>query len=60
MSQPAPAARCPVCDAEVPFGPGVVLSELLRCPECGAELEVRSLDPPEVVEAPTEEEDWGQ
>lgn len=60
MSQPASAARCPTCDGEVPFGPSVVLSELLTCFECGTELEVTSVAPPAVSEAPMEEEDWGQ
>ncbi len=59
MPQPA-AARCPTCDGEVPFAVAVVLSELLTCRECGTDLEVTSLDPPAVAEAPMEEEDWGQ
>jgi alpha-aminoadipate carrier protein LysW len=56
----APAARCPACDADVPFNPGVIVSELLTCRECGTELEVTSLSPASVAEAPTEEEDWGE
>ena len=51
---------CPVCDAAVPFAPDAVVSELIRCRDCGAELEIACLAPPEVREAPTEEEDWGQ
>ena len=60
MSQTASAARCPTCDGVIPFGAAVVLSELLKCRDCGTELEVTSIAPPAVVEAPTEEEDWGQ
>lgn len=60
MTQTASAARCPTCDGEVPFGPTVVLSELITCRECGTGLEVTGLVPPEVAEAPTEEEDWGE
>ncbi len=52
--------RCPTCDGEVPFGPSLVMSELLTCAECGTALEVTSLQPPQVTEAPAEEEDWGQ
>ncbi len=59
MQQPA-SARCPTCDGEVPFDARVVVSELLTCRECGTGLEVVSVDPPEVAEAPAEEEDWGQ
>jgi alpha-aminoadipate carrier protein LysW len=60
MSQSAPSAQCPTCDGEVPFAAGLVVSELLTCRECGTELEVTSLDPPAIAEAPVEEEDWGQ
>ncbi len=53
-------AECPVCDAEVKLADDVVEGELLECAECGSELEVISLDPPKLDEAPQEEEDWGQ
>jgi alpha-aminoadipate/glutamate carrier protein LysW len=56
----APAARCPTCDADVPFDAGVVVFEIVTCRDCGTDLEVTSLDPPAVAEAPMEEEDWGQ
>jgi alpha-aminoadipate carrier protein LysW len=59
MSPPA-SARCPTCDGEVPFDASVVVSELVACRECGTDLEVTSVNPPAVVEAPMEEEDWGQ
>ena len=60
MTQTASTTRCPICDGEILLGPTAVISELLKCRECGADLEVRSLSPPEVAEAPAEEEDWGQ
>jgi alpha-aminoadipate/glutamate carrier protein LysW len=62
MSDPAlpSTAHCPTCDGPVPFGPGTVVSELLTCRECGSYLEVTSLDPPQLQEAPMEEEDWGE
>jgi alpha-aminoadipate carrier protein LysW len=44
----------------VALAEGAVVSELIRCRECGSELEVVRLDPPEVREAPMEEEDWGE
>jgi alpha-aminoadipate/glutamate carrier protein LysW len=51
---------CPVCDATVPLPEGVLAHELLDCRECSSELEVSSLDPPLLREAPLEEEDWGE
>jgi alpha-aminoadipate carrier protein LysW len=53
-------ARCPECDAVVPLDAGVVVGEVVSCPDCAAELEVRALQPPELVLAPPEEEDWGE
>lgn len=38
----------------------VVEGELVPCPECGAELEVTSLQPLVVELAPELEEDWGE
>lgn len=53
-------AECPVCGAQVELKEGTVVGELIECPDCGTELEVVSLDPPTVKEAPQEEEDWGE
>jgi alpha-aminoadipate carrier protein LysW len=51
---------CPVCDAELTLGSGLVVSEIITCGECGCQLEVRGLDPVQLAEAPVEEEDWGE
>ena len=48
-------AQCPICDADIELPDDAVEGELLTCPECGSELEVISVDPPEVAEAPQEE-----
>lgn len=53
-------AECPVCGASIDFPLGTVAGELIECPECGTELEVASVNPPNVKEAPQEEEDWGE
>ena len=53
-------AECPVCGADIDFSNDTVEGELMECPECGVELEVVSVDPPELQEAPSEEEDWGE
>ena len=53
-------AKCPVCEADVNAEPGVMLGELLTCVDCGVELEVTSLSPLAVEEAPEVQEDWGE
>ena len=52
--------ECPVCGAEFELDDDALEGELIACVDCGTELEVTSLDPPEVAEAPSEEEDWGE
>ncbi len=53
-------AKCPGCDADVTIADDTEVGEIITCGDCGAELEVRSLDPVTVEEAPQEEEDWGE
>lgn len=53
-------AVCPICDAELSLGSDTVVGELVRCPDCGSELEVLEIDPPVLTEAPETEEDWGE
>jgi len=53
-------AVCPVCEAEVEIAEDAEEGEILECADCGAELEITSTDPPELAEAPEEEEDWGE
>ena len=52
--------KCPVCEADVSVGSSVMLGELLTCADCGTELEVISLSPLIVEEAPEVQEDWGE
>jgi alpha-aminoadipate carrier protein LysW len=35
-------------------------NEIVQCPDCGADLEIISLEPVALVLAPEEEEDWGE
>lgn len=37
-----------------------VVGEIVDCPDCGLELEVRKLDPLSVEPAPAVAEDWGE
>ena len=56
----ATALECPVCvgSLDVPADP--MLGELLDCDDCGSELEVTSLSPLQLTEAPMAAEDWGE
>jgi alpha-aminoadipate carrier protein LysW len=58
MSEQA-TANCPECDATIELS-GVVMGELIVCPDCGVDLEVTSLDPVQLELAPMEAEDWGE
>lgn len=51
---------CVECGGNVPLPPDTVVGEVVQCPECGADLEMTSTDPPEVALAPEMEEDWGE
>ncbi len=51
---------CVECEGEVPVTADVMLGELIECPDCGAELEIVSLNPLTVELAPEIEEDWGE
>jgi alpha-aminoadipate carrier protein LysW len=53
-------ATCPECAADVTLADGTMESEIVACPDCGAELEVVSLEPPTLALAPEVEEDWGE
>jgi alpha-aminoadipate carrier protein LysW len=53
-------APCPECEATIALDVETVVGEVVPCPECGADLEVTGLEPPQLVLAPPEEEDWGE
>ncbi|MCG8605548.1 lysine biosynthesis protein LysW [bacterium] len=57
MSQ---SVKCPICDADLTLDSDTIQGELVECSDCGTELEVTSIQPFRVQEAPQEEEDWGQ
>lgn len=52
--------ECPECAAGAELRPDAMAGEVLQCPDCGVELEVISVSPPQVELAPTVEEDWGE
>jgi alpha-aminoadipate/glutamate carrier protein LysW len=52
--------NCPECDATLTLDNDLIDGEIVPCPDCGAELEVISVDPIELALAPMVEEDWGE
>lgn len=52
--------ECVECGARVALPENVMANEILPCPDCGAELEVISLEPLRLELAPEVEEDWGE
>lgn len=53
-------ATCPECDASISLAADAVEGEIIVCPDCAAELEIVSLDPPTLELAPEVGEDWGE
>ena len=55
-------ANCPICEANIDIKDDSEAGELILCADCGAELEIESISNGKVVlvEAPEEEEDWGE
>jgi len=52
--------ECPICSVEIIFAEDTVVGEIIECSDCGSELEVKSINPPQIEEAPMEDEDWGE
>lgn len=53
-------ATCIICEASVALPEDCCEGELVICGDCGTELEVVSIDPVTVEEAPQVQEDWGE
>ena len=53
-------SSCPECAADITLADDTLQGEIIQCPDCGVELEVRSLNPLRLELAPEEEEDWGE
>lgn len=51
---------CLVCGSNLATPADVVANELIDCEACGSEFEVTGLNPLAIIEAPLEEEDWGE
>lgn len=61
MSEKIPS-MCPDCEEEIPLNEGTTHGEIVVCPSCGVELEIKSIGSEGVVYqyAPKEAEDWGE
>lgn len=55
-----PTTACVECDAPLQVNEKSLIGEIIRCRECGAELEIISTEPLKVELAPEVEEDWGE
>lgn len=53
-------SECVVCGSGIELSNSIVAGELIDCGDCGSELEITSVSPLAIQEAPTAEEDWGQ
>ncbi len=65
MSEPASASVatsvcCPECDASTSLDRAPLRGQVIRCTDCGVELEVTSVEPLTLELAPDVEEDWGE
>ncbi|MBM7846037.1 MULTISPECIES: lysine biosynthesis protein LysW [Herpetosiphon] len=54
------SAQCPECEGTIALAADILDGEIVPCPDCGAELEVVSLNPVVLELAPEVEEDWGE
>lgn len=53
-------ANCPECDANIGFDRTPFRAQVVRCADCGVELEVTAIEPLTLELAPEVEEDWGE
>lgn len=53
---------CPDCEAEIKLPEGAKAGEIVSCPDCGLELEVKEIngDKIDLKEISIEKEDWGE
>lgn len=52
--------ECPECAGSVGFARSPLSGEVVRCGDCGVELEVTCVAPLRVEVAPEVREDWGE
>jgi len=52
--------KCIICETNLTIKEDALPNEIITCDECGSDLEIISLNPLIIKEAPHEEEDWGE
>lgn len=55
-------AKCPDCEASIAVADDAMLGEILSCPDCGLDLEIRTVESQkvELQKLAIEKEDWGE
>ena len=59
-SESVQSCECPECAGGVSFARRPLNGEVVRCGDCGVELEVTSTQPIRIALAPQVQEDWGE
>lgn len=52
--------ECIICGFKIGLGSDIEINEIIECGDCGSELEIESVNPIVIIEAPFEAEDWGE
>jgi alpha-aminoadipate carrier protein LysW len=54
--------KCPDCQGEIKVPDGAAVGEIVSCPDCGLELEIKQidLDRVDLRVLSIEKEDWGE
>jgi len=55
-------AKCPDCEADIAIADDAMAGEILSCPDCGLDLEVKAVEAQEIrlQKLTIEKEDWGE
>lgn len=53
-------SKCIECSGEIEIIPGIMVGEVITCPDCSTDLEVIGVNPIKFDIAPTPSEDWGE
>jgi alpha-aminoadipate carrier protein LysW len=55
-------AKCPDCEAAIEVADDAMAGEILSCPDCGLDLEIKgmSVQGVELEKLAIEKEDWGE
>lgn len=54
--------KCPDCEANVVVADDALAGEIVSCPDCGLDLEVKAIEGQtvELLKLSVEKEDWGE